>query len=119
MAPDGTATGERDRTAVRAFAAPVVRRGVLVALGRNSWPWLHSLSDRWPCRRCRAPFSVWMSGAHDGVNVRLGKRPFRPDAWERFRTGRLEGGYHRGCVLCRVARFAVRFLARPPPPART
>jgi len=114
MAPDGTAIQEGDGMAVRSFAAPATRQGFLTTLGRKSWPWLHSLSDRWPCRRCRAPFSVWMSGIHDAVNVRIGKRPFRPDTWEKFRTGQLEGGYHRRCIVCRAARVGVRMFARPP-----
>ena len=118
MAPDGTVTREGDGMAVRTFDAPATRRGLLTTLGKKSWPWLHSLSDRWPCRRCRVHFSVWMSGVHDAVNVRLGKPPHRPDAWEKFRTGQLEGSYHRGCLLCRVARVAVRMFTRPPRPER-
>ncbi|HKZ98304.1 MAG TPA: hypothetical protein VJ326_01740 [Thermoplasmata archaeon] len=90
------------------------RLGVLKTLGRKAWPLLHGLSDRWPCRRCRPAFSLWMSGLHDAVNVRIGRNPFRPEAWDRFRSGELDGSVHFGCVLCQVARWAARFIAQVP-----
>jgi len=75
---------------------------------------LHSLSERWPCARCRPAFVVWMQGLHDAVNVRLGKRPFRPDSFARFSSGDLDGAYHAGCFGCRLARRGSRLLARAP-----
>ena len=61
---------------------------------------------------------VWMQGLHDAVNVRLGKRPFRPEAFARFSAGALNGSYHFGCFGCRVARWGSRLVARTSSPAR-
>jgi len=90
------------------------RLAFLKILGRKSWPLLHGISDRWPCRRCRTSLSTWMSGLHDAVNVRIGRNPYRPEAFERFRIGQLEGSFHPGCALCRIARWASRIVAQVP-----
>jgi hypothetical protein len=119
MAPDGVATPEADLVRVpRGRQVPSTRPGFLMRLGRKSWLLLHGLADRWPCRRCRPSLSVWMSGAHDAVNVRIGRPPFRPEAWEKFRDGSLEGGYHQRCFACRIARVGVRLFASPRPDRR-
>ncbi len=57
-------------------------------------------------------------GLHDAVNVRLGKRPFRPEAFARFSAGALNGSYHFGCFGCRVARWGSRIVARTSSPTR-
>lgn len=88
--------------------------GFLQTLGRKSWPLLHGISDRWPCRRCRPSFAIWMSGLHDVVNVRIGKNPHRPEAFERFQSGALEGPFHPRCIVCRAARWVSRIIAQVP-----
>jgi len=57
---------------------------------------------------------VWMQGLHDAVNVRLGKRSFRPASFAQFVSGALEGGYHLSCFTCRIARQGARLVARAP-----
>lgn len=76
---------------------------IRIQFGRTLWRSLHGLADRWPCDRCRPSLVVWMQGLHDAVNVRLGKRPFRPDAFQRYASGSLEGRFHLGCFSCRFA----------------
>src|SRR2546422_1070500 len=87
-----------------------------VRFGRSLWKSLHRMADGWPCARCRPEMTIWMQGLHDAVNVRLGKRPFRPDSYARYVSGSLERGFHSGCLGCRVARAGSRFLARAPRP---
>jgi hypothetical protein len=91
---------------------------VKLAFGRTLWRYLHGIADHWPCDRCRPGISEWMSGLHDAVNVRLGKRPFRPASYDRFREGSLEGGVHLSCGGCRMFRLFSRLLARVPLPRR-
>ncbi len=86
-----------------------------MAFGRTLWRYLHGIADRWPCDRCRAEVSEWMSGLHDAVNVRLGKRPFRPASYARFVEGSLERRVHLACSGCRIFRLTSRGLARVPP----
>jgi hypothetical protein len=93
-------------------------QSLLKTLGRKSWPLLHGLSERWPCARCRPTFSLWMSGLHDAVNVRIGRNPFRPETWDRFRSGELERGPHVGCAVCRIARWGARLVAQVPKSTR-
>ncbi|TLZ57065.1 MAG: hypothetical protein E6K15_04150 [Methanobacteriota archaeon] len=95
-----------------------VRMSLRIRFGRTLWTGLHGLSERWPCRRCRPSMIVWMQGLHDAVNVRLGKRPFRPEALAQFSSGALNGSYHLGCFGCRIARWASRLVARTPRPSR-
>lgn len=83
-------------------------------LGKSLWKGLHGMSERWPCRRCQPWLVVWMQGLHDAVNVRLGKPPFHPEAFERFSSGALGRGFHRGCFACRVARWGSRLVAQTP-----
>ncbi len=90
--------------------------GVRLRFGRTLWRTLHGVAERWPCGRCRPRMSVWMQGLHDAVNVRLGKRPFRPDSFARYESGSLEGSYHRACFGCRLARVGSRWVARAPRP---
>jgi hypothetical protein len=85
-----------------------------LAFGRTLWRYLHAVADRWPCDRCRPELSEWMSGLHDEVNVRLGKRPFRPDSYARFLEGSIEGPVHLSCSGCRMYRLVSRGLARAP-----
>ena len=91
-----------------------VRMPLRFHFGRALWAGLHGLSERWPCRRCRPSMILWMQGLHDGVNVRLGKRPFRPEAFAQFSSGSLNGSYHLGCFGCRIARWVSRLVARTP-----
>ena len=95
-----------------------VRMSLRIRFGRTLWTGLHGLSERWPCRRCRPSLVVWMQGLHDAVNVRLGKRPLRPEAFARFSAGALNGSYHFGCFGCRVARWGSRLVARTSSPTR-
>jgi len=95
-----------------------VRMSLRIRFGRTLWTGLHRLSERWPCRRCRPSLVIWMQGLHDAVNVRLGKRPFRPEAFARFSAGALNGSYHFGCFGCRVARWGSRIVARTSSPTR-
>ena len=88
-----------------------------IRFGRTLWRTLHGVADDWPCDRCRPQMTLWMQGLHDAVNVRLGKRPFRPDSYARYSSGALEGGFHPGCLACRIARAGSRLLARAPKPA--
>ena len=101
-------------------SAAHTKRPIALALkirfGRNLWKSLHGLAHGWPCARCRPQMSVWMQGLHDAVNVRLGKPPFRPDAYARYASGLLERGFHAGCFGCRIARAGARFVARAPRP---
>ena len=91
-----------------------VRTSLRIRFGRTLWTVLHGLSEGWPCRRCRPSMVAWMQGLHDAVNVRLGKRPFHPEALVRFSSGALNGSYHIGCFGCRIARWASRLVARTP-----
>lgn len=93
-----------------------VALAIKIRFGRSLWKSLHGLADSWPCAQCQPQMSVWMQGLHDAVNVRLGKPPFRPDAYARYASGLLERGFHAGCFGCRVARAGSRFLARAPRP---
>ena len=86
--------------------------------GRVLWIGLHGMSERWPCSRCGPSLTLWMQGLHDAVNVRRGKRPFRPDAFATFASGSLEGAYHRGCFGCRLARGGSRLISRAPQPSK-
>ncbi|HLB66927.1 MAG TPA: hypothetical protein VJN63_00385 [Thermoplasmata archaeon] len=96
--------------------ASSLRVAFKIRFGQTLWMTLHKMADRWPCDRCRPELSAWMQGLHDAVNVRLGKSPFRPEAYGRFASGALEGGYHGTCIACRVARIGARVLAQSPPP---
>ena len=87
-----------------------------IRFGRSLWKSLHRMADGWPCARCRPEMTIWMQGLHDAVNVRLGKRPFRPDSYAQYASGSLERGFHSGCLGCRAARAGSRFLARAPRP---
>lgn len=118
MAQIGQSTQGRGVTVRRTHGESPSRHGFFQVLGRKTWPLLHGMSDRWPCRRCRSSFSAWMSGLHDAVNIRIGRDPFRPEAWDRFRTGSLEGSFHPGCILCRGARWVSRLVAQVPNPSR-
>jgi len=91
-----------------------LRLAVKIRFGRTLWATLHDTADRWPCDRCRPELSTWMQGLHDAVNVRLGKRSFRPVAYGRFMSGALEGAYHGRCVGCRLVRLGARVLAQSP-----
>jgi len=102
------------RGAVRIKSSPVL--AIRIRFGRTLWKSLHGLADGWPCARCRPQMIVWMQGLHDAVNVRLGKPPFRPDAYAQYASGLLERGFHAGCFGCRVARAGSRVLARAPRP---
>jgi len=87
-----------------------------IRFGRHLWKTLHRIADGWPCRRCRPQMTVWMQGLHDAVNVRLGRPVFFPESYARYSSGSLDGGFHLGCIGCRVARVGSRLVARAPSP---
>jgi len=89
-----------------------------IRFGRGLWKTLHRMAHGWPCRRCRPQMTVWMQGLHDTVNARLGRLIFVPDAYARYSSGSLEGGFHPGCIGCRIARASSRLLARASRPTR-
>src|SRR5712691_9881362 len=121
---DGIRVALRERQATMnaddtsTFSHPGAAHGTKSAFrarfGRTLWRGLHAMADQWPCRRCQPFMVTWMQGLHDAVNARLGKPAFRAESFARYSSGTLEGGFHRGCVFCRVARDGARLLARAP-----
>ena len=45
---------------------------------------LHGLADNYPCPPCKPVFQTLMSGAHDVVNVELGKGVHDPKRFKEF-----------------------------------
>lgn len=54
------------------------------AAGHRTWELLHGLADNYPCPPCKKPFQILMSGAHDVVNLHLGKPVHNPKAFDEF-----------------------------------
>lgn len=55
------------------YTFPAGVDNITKAAGNRTWQLLHGLADNYPCPPCKPVFQTLMSGAHDVVNVELGK----------------------------------------------
>lgn len=53
-------------------------------LGRRVWYLQHQLAKQYGCEACRANAHMVFDGAHDAININLGKRVYDPSNWSNF-----------------------------------
>lgn len=52
--------------------------------GSKQWKKIHAAADEIECEECRVHGKALMSGAHDTVNINLGKKPYNAKNFVQF-----------------------------------
>lgn len=68
----------------RFYEFPPEVTDITKAAGQRTWELLHGLADNYPCPPCKPVFQTLMSGAHDVVNIHLGKKVYDRKRFEQF-----------------------------------
>lgn len=66
------------------YEFPETEKDITKAAGRRTWEILHGLAENYPCPPCKPVFQTLMSGAHDVVNVHLGKGVYDKEKFLEF-----------------------------------